>query len=168
MVEVSRKVLREGSRVPGWKRCWVYLRKGGAWLGCPSRGPSQVFGFCTGVFSGTAGAGRGCGGLWVEVGRRSGYKVWRSMCAQMCLTLCNPMDCSLPSSSLYGILQAALQPSGSLGGAPRNHGGVYGEGSSHATLRLGLLPSPRATRDAWFPGSSTEVLCPGKRGLGGG
>ena len=25
---------------------------------------------------------------------------------QSCLTLCNPMDCSLPSSSVYGILQA--------------------------------------------------------------
>ena len=26
--------------------------------------------------------------------------------AQSCLTLCNPMDCSLPGSSLHGILQA--------------------------------------------------------------
>ena len=25
---------------------------------------------------------------------------------QSCLTLCNPMDCSLPGSSVYGILQA--------------------------------------------------------------
>ena len=25
---------------------------------------------------------------------------------QSCLTLCNPMDCSLPGSSIYGILQA--------------------------------------------------------------
>ena len=25
---------------------------------------------------------------------------------QSCLTLCNPMDCSLPGSSLHGILQA--------------------------------------------------------------
>ena len=24
--------------------------------------------------------------------------------AQLCLTLCNPMDCSLPGSSVYGIL----------------------------------------------------------------
>ena len=26
--------------------------------------------------------------------------------AQSCLTLCEPMDCSLPGSSLHGILQA--------------------------------------------------------------
>ena len=25
---------------------------------------------------------------------------------QLCLTLCNPMDCSPPGSSVYGILQA--------------------------------------------------------------
>ena len=28
--------------------------------------------------------------------------------AQSCLTLCDPMDCSLPSSSLHGILQARI------------------------------------------------------------
>ena len=27
---------------------------------------------------------------------------------QLCLTLCDPMDCSLPSSSVYGILQARI------------------------------------------------------------
>jgi len=26
--------------------------------------------------------------------------------AQLCLTLCDPMDCSLPGSSVHGILQA--------------------------------------------------------------
>ena len=28
------------------------------------------------------------------------------MCAQLCLTLCDPMDCSLPGFSVHGILQA--------------------------------------------------------------
>ena len=28
--------------------------------------------------------------------------------AQLCLTLCNPMDCSLPGSSVYGISQARI------------------------------------------------------------
>ena len=28
--------------------------------------------------------------------------------AQSCLTLCNPMDCSLPVSSVHGILQARI------------------------------------------------------------
>ena len=27
------------------------------------------------------------------------------LCAQSCLTLCNPMDCTLPGSSVHGILQ---------------------------------------------------------------
>ena len=27
---------------------------------------------------------------------------------QLCLTLCDPMDCSLPSSSVHGILQARI------------------------------------------------------------
>ena len=30
------------------------------------------------------------------------------MCAQSCLTLWDPMDCSLPGSSVYGILQAGI------------------------------------------------------------
>ena len=28
--------------------------------------------------------------------------------AQLCLTLCNPMDCSPPGSSVHGILQARI------------------------------------------------------------
>ena len=28
--------------------------------------------------------------------------------AQSCLTLCNPMDCSLPGPSVHGILQASI------------------------------------------------------------
>jgi len=28
--------------------------------------------------------------------------------AQSCLTLCNPMDCNLPGSSVHGILQARI------------------------------------------------------------
>ena len=35
------------------------------------------------------------------------YK-FRLCCAQLCPTLCNPMDCSLPGSSVHGILQARL------------------------------------------------------------
>ena len=30
------------------------------------------------------------------------------VCAQSCLTLCNSMDCSLPGSSVHGILQARI------------------------------------------------------------
>ena len=31
-----------------------------------------------------------------------------SSVAQPCLTLCNPMDCSLPGSSIHGIFQARI------------------------------------------------------------
>ena len=37
--------------------------------------------------------------------------IWRDCCALLCLvalTLCNPMDCILPGSSLHGILQAGI------------------------------------------------------------
>ena len=30
------------------------------------------------------------------------------VCAQSCLTLCNPMDCSPPGSSAHGIFQARI------------------------------------------------------------
>ena len=35
-------------------------------------------------------------------------KVKESEVAQSCLTLCNPLDCSLPGSSIHGIFQARL------------------------------------------------------------
>ena len=30
------------------------------------------------------------------------------MCTQSCLTLCDPMDCSAPGSSVHGIFQAGI------------------------------------------------------------
>ena len=45
---------------------------------------------------------------------RMGLENWwpgkgkESEVAQSCLTLCNPMDCSLPRSSVDGILQARI------------------------------------------------------------
>ena len=40
--------------------------------------------------------------------RIEAFELWRSEVAQSCPTLCNPMDCSLPGSSLHGILQARV------------------------------------------------------------
>ena len=34
--------------------------------------------------------------------------VWVCVCTQLCLTLCNPMDCSPPGSSVHGISQARI------------------------------------------------------------
>ena len=39
------------------------------------------------------------------------FLLWSSLCvlvAQLCLTLCDPMDFSPPGSSVYGILQARI------------------------------------------------------------
>ena len=41
------------------------------------------------------------------------FKLCRSVCMnakslQLCLTLCNPMDCSPPGSSVHGILQVRI------------------------------------------------------------
>ena len=38
----------------------------------------------------------------------------QSEVAQLCLTLCDPMDCSLPGCSLHGILQARVLEWGSI------------------------------------------------------
>ena len=37
----------------------------------------------------------------------------KMLVAQPCLTLCNPRDCSLPGSSVHGILQARIPGVGS-------------------------------------------------------
>ena len=34
--------------------------------------------------------------------------------AQLCLTLCDPMDCSLPGSSVHGIFQAGVLEGGAI------------------------------------------------------
>ena len=34
--------------------------------------------------------------------------MYKSMCVQSWLTFCNPMDCSLPGSSVHGIFQASI------------------------------------------------------------
>ena len=40
------------------------------------------------------------------------------MCAWSCLTLCNPMDCSLPGFSVHGIFQAKKKKKKYLSGLP--------------------------------------------------
>ena len=40
---------------------------------------------------------------------KSGKVKVKALVAQSCLTLCDPMDCSLPGSSVHGILQARTQ-----------------------------------------------------------
>ena len=54
---------------------------------------------------------RGEGGSGLEVGKKRVEYILACMHAQSlqsCLTLCNPMDCSPPGSSVHGILQARI------------------------------------------------------------
>ena len=37
------------------------------------------------------------------------YELCQHLCVQSCLTLCNPMDCSPPDSSVHGIFQASIR-----------------------------------------------------------
>ena len=41
-----------------------------------------------------------------------------------CLTLCNPMDCSLPGSSVHGIFQASVLEWGAIAFSVGYHNGV--------------------------------------------
>ena len=48
--------------------------------------------------------------VWKNLWRRWGL-YWtkkRVLIAQLCLTLCDPKDCSLPGFSVYGISQARM------------------------------------------------------------
>ena len=55
---------------------------------------------------------KACGGGEILVGMSDGWeplvKESESEVAQSCLTPCNPMDCSLPGSSIHGIYQARV------------------------------------------------------------
>ena len=51
--------------------------------------------------------------VWATIPRLLLYRVWKwkyieSEVAQSCLTLCDPVDCSPPGSSVHGILQARI------------------------------------------------------------
>ena len=43
-----------------------------------------------------------------KVGDKEWVSKWVSEVIQSCPTLCDPMDCSLPGSSVHGIFQAKI------------------------------------------------------------
>ena len=43
-----------------------------------------------------------------ESEKNSTYNIYACFVTQPCLTLCDPVDCSPPGSSVYGILQARM------------------------------------------------------------
>ena len=57
----------------------------------------------------------------------------RAKLLQSCLTLCNPVDCSLPGSSVYGILQARILEWVAM---PSSRGIFPTQGSNSSLLHL--------------------------------
>ena len=72
-------------------------------------------------------------------------------CAQSCLTLCNPMDCGPPGSSIHGILQARI-----LGWvAISRH--LTNQASSQLRVSVHTVPSPGKLMLIDLLGLSTNV-----------
>ena len=59
--------------------------------------------------------------------RQSTYCMYAQL-LQSCLTLCDPMDCNLPGSSVHGILQARILESVAT---PSSRGSSQPRGQSH-------------------------------------
>ena len=77
------------------------------------------------------------------------YSVQFSSVTQSCLTLCDPMDCSLPGSSVHGILQARVLQWGAIAFSHRVQKSVLYICVSFAILHIG------SSEKAMAPHSST-------------
>ena len=71
------------------------------------------------------------------------------MCAQLCPTLCNPMDCSLSGSSVLGIFQARI-----LGWVAISFSGDL----SDSGIKLASLVSPALAGGLFTTGVTWEAL----------
>ena len=69
--------------------------------------------------------------------------------AQSCLTLRNPMDCSLPGSSVHGILQARVLEWGAIA-------------FSLSRLVITFLPRKKRLLISWLQSPSAVILEPQK------
>ena len=66
--------------------------------------------------------------------------------AQSCLTLCKPMDCSPPGSSIYGILQARILEWVAI---PFSRGSSWTRDQTWVSCTAGRFFTIWATREAW-------------------
>ena len=66
--------------------------------------------------------------------------------AQWCPTICNPMDCSLPGSSVHGILQARMLE---WGAAPFSRGSSWLRDWTQISHTAGSFFTVRATWETW-------------------
>ena len=83
----------------------------------------------------------------------------RAKLLQSCLTLCNPMDCSLPRSSVHGILQARIlewvaMPSSRGSSQHRDWTHISGIAGGFLTTE----PSGEAKINVLFPDSQFHIL----------
>ena len=95
--------------------------------------------------------------------------------AQLCLTLCDPMDCSLPGSSLHGILQTRVLEWGAIAFSDEKIGGsqnkrtwkyvsfssVHLVQSSLSHVRLSATPWTVACQAPPSMGFSRQEYCSG-------
>ena len=82
--------------------------------------------------------------------------------AQSCPTLSDPMDCSLPGSSVHGIFQASVLEWGAIAFSAGNASGKEPACQCRSHRRYGFSPwvgREDALRGAWQP---TPVFLPGK------
>ena len=71
----------------------------------------------------------------------------RKLVTQSCLTLCDPMDCSLPGSSVYGILQARVLEWVAIS---FSSGSSQSRNWTQISCIAGRFFTIWATREAWF------------------
>ena len=84
--------------------------------------------------------------------------VWARLVAQSCPTLCNPMDCILPSSSIHGMIQARRLERVAM---PSSRGSSQPRYTHHLLRKKKFFVVPWAPfwRRQWHP---TPILLPGK------
>ena len=89
-------------------------------------------------------------------GIRQGCMHWMWMCAcsvlQPGLTLCDPMDCSLPGSSVHGIIPARI-----LGCHFLLQGNFFRQGSNQCLLSLLHWQADSFTTEQWLALNSVQL-----------
>ena len=79
---------------------------------------------------------------WVFISFSNAWKWSESEVTQLCPTLSNPMDCSLPGSSIHGLFQARVLEWPLLSPCPSPTAGVYFGESNDTPLQYSCLENP--------------------------
>ena len=87
----------------------------------------------------------------------TGIACLRAKSLQLCPTLCNPMDCSPPGSSVHGILQARIQEWVAVPSS---------KGSSHRGIKPTSLMSPAMAGGLFITRATWEAQVMSHRQLG--